>query len=99
MTRRCRSSTPTRTNTGKLVNGTYALAQPLQVTGDQRRQPEHRVRAGHGREPPLALLSYPRAISSDPVTLGFKQSVGAGETLRAGAYGKTLTFTLSTTTP
>ena len=33
------------------------------------------------------------------MTLGFKQSVGAAETLRAGNYGKTLTFTLSTTQP
>jgi hypothetical protein len=33
------------------------------------------------------------------VTVAFKQSIGAGEALRAGTYGKTLTFTLSTTTP
>ena len=29
----------------------------------------------------------------------FSQSIGASETLRTGAYTKTLTFTLSTTTP
>ena len=33
------------------------------------------------------------------MTVAFKQVVGANETLRAGNYGKTLTFTLSTTTP
>ena len=48
---------------------------------------------------PRTLLTWSRAISSDPVTLAFKQSVSAAETLRAGTYGKTLTYTLSTTTP
>jgi hypothetical protein len=33
------------------------------------------------------------------VTIDFKQSIGANEGLRTGAYGKTLTFTLSTTAP
>ena len=34
-----------------------------------------------------------------PVTIAFKQHIGATEPLRTGAYSKTLTFTLSTTTP
>ena len=33
------------------------------------------------------------------MTVGFKQSIGANDALRTGAYSKTLTFTLSTTTP
>ena len=33
------------------------------------------------------------------MTLNFKQTIGANDALRTGAYGKTLTFTLSTTTP
>ena len=33
------------------------------------------------------------------MTVAFKQSVGASEPLRTGAYAKTLTFTLSTTNP
>ena len=37
--------------------------------------------------------------SSTPAAKTFKQVVDANETLRAGNYGKTLTFTLSTTTP
>ncbi len=48
---------------------------------------------------PLALLSYPKEISLDPVTITFKQSIGANEPLRSGSYTKTLTFTLSTTAP
>jgi hypothetical protein len=37
--------------------------------------------------------------SNDVVTIAFKQHIGATEPLRTGAYSKTLTFTLSTTTP
>ena len=33
------------------------------------------------------------------MTLDFKQSIGANDALRTGPYSKTLTFTLSTTTP
>jgi amidase len=38
-------------------------------------------------------------VSNDPVTIAFKQHIGATDPLRTGAYSKTLTFTLSTTTP
>ncbi len=33
------------------------------------------------------------------MTLGFRQAIGASDPLRAGAYSKTLTYTLSTTQP
>ena len=48
---------------------------------------------------PLTLLSWASPISNDAVTLGFQQSVGANYALRAGAYSKTLLFTLASTTP
>ena len=38
-------------------------------------------------------------VSNDPVTIAFKQHVGPTDALRTGTYSKTLTFTLSTTTP
>jgi amidase len=38
-------------------------------------------------------------VSNDPVTIGFRQHIGSTDPLRTGAYAKTLTFTLSTTTP
>ena len=38
-------------------------------------------------------------VSNDPVTITFRQHIGATDALRTGAYSKTLTFTLSTTTP
>ena len=38
-------------------------------------------------------------VSNDPVTVAFKQHIASDEPMRTGAYSKTLTFTLSTTTP
>jgi hypothetical protein len=45
----------------------------------------------------IKTWSAPTTGEIVPVT--FKQAIGASEGLRTGAYGKTLTFTLSTTTP
>ena len=47
----------------------------------------------------MNLLTYTGPTTTDPVTLGFRQAIGATDVLRAGTYSKTLTFTLSTTTP
>ena len=38
-------------------------------------------------------------MSNAPVTITFRQPIGANEALRTGVYSKTLTFTLSTTNP
>ena len=38
-------------------------------------------------------------VSNDPVAITFTQAIGATDALRTGNYSKTLTFTLSTTTP
>ena len=38
-------------------------------------------------------------VSNDASTITFRQHIGAKDALRTGAYTKTLTFTLSTTTP
>jgi aminopeptidase N len=48
---------------------------------------------------PLLLKAYGAPVSNDPVAIGFQQSIAANEPLRTGTYSKTLTFTLSTTTP
>ena len=48
---------------------------------------------------PTPLLSYSGPISNDAVTVGLQQHIGANDALRTGTYSKTLTFTLSTTTP
>jgi alkaline phosphatase len=85
---------PSATNTGRLVNGTFALAQPLQV----------RARSGAfaavgGSAVPTGLLNYTGPVANDAVPIEFKQTIGANEPLRTGAYAKTLTLTLSTTAP
>ena len=76
---------------GKLVNGTFALASPIQAA----------VSGAFGpvSGSPLALHSYSGPVSKDPVTIRFKQSIGGQEALRTGAYAKSLTLTLSTTAP
>jgi hypothetical protein len=45
------------------------------------------------------VKTWSAPISNDPVTVTFKQAIGASDALRTGTYSKTLTFTLSTTTP
>ena len=67
---------PSSTNTGQLVNGAFALAQPLQASasslgGTRRRRPGRRL----GR--PTSLLNYGGPVSNDSVTLTFKQTIGA----------------------
>ena len=52
-----------------------------------------------GSAAPTNLLTYAGPTSNDAVTVTFKQTIGANEALRTGTYNKTLTFTLSTTTP
>jgi hypothetical protein len=47
----------------------------------------------------LNLLTYNAPISNDVVTLEFSQLVKPTDALRTGTYSKTLTYTLSTTTP
>ena len=44
-------------------------------------------------------MTYAAPISNDAVTVTFTQYIGANDALRTGTYSKTLTFTLSTTTP
>jgi X-Pro dipeptidyl-peptidase len=43
--------------------------------------------------------SWSAPVSHDAVTIGFSQHIGSTDALRTGSYSKTLTFTLSTTTP
>ena len=47
----------------------------------------------------LSKSTWDGPASNDPVTITFKQHIDATDALRTGTYSKTLTFTLSTTTP
>jgi hypothetical protein len=82
---------------GHLVNGTFSLPQPLQVRATKSDT------MGTAFNPlgasPLNLLTWNGPVSNDAVTVEYKQSIGANDALRTGSYSKTLTFTLSTTTP
>jgi endonuclease/exonuclease/phosphatase family metal-dependent hydrolase len=79
--------------TGKLVNGTRSLASPLQLNAGGPFAPLH------ADGTPLLLKHYGDVVSNDNTTINVRQSIGANEGLRTGTYGKTLTFTLSTTAP
>jgi autotransporter-associated beta strand protein len=70
---------PDPVNPGKLVNGAFALPQPLQGLG--------------------VVKTWTAPTSNEVVPITFKQAIGAGDPLRTGTYAKTLTFTLSTTSP
>ena len=82
---------PATTAPGKLVNGAFALASPIQAAVSGAFAPVGGA--------PLALHNYSGPVSKDPVTVRFKQSIGGQEALRTGSYAKALTLTLSTTAP
>jgi hypothetical protein len=47
----------------------------------------------------IAPASWAGPVSNALVNIGFTQHIAATDALRTGTYSKTLTFTLSTTTP
>ena len=90
---------PSPTATGRLVNGSSALTQPLQLNASARP-------TRPGRSPPLSTSGTPcpcstlsTPVGTDRSTIGLKQSIAATEALLSGGYAKTLVFTLSATTP
>jgi X-Pro dipeptidyl-peptidase len=90
---------PDTVNTGHLVNGAFALPSALQVNASSPIAGSSAFHELGGSAAPTTLLTYGGPVSNDPVTLGFKQSIGVADALRTGTYAKTLTFTLSTTAP
>jgi photosystem II stability/assembly factor-like uncharacterized protein len=82
---------------GHLVNGSFSLPEAVQANASSA--------GGTGSafapvsETPSTLLTYTGPISNDTVSIGFQQHIGENDALRTGSYSKTLTFTLSTTTP
>ena len=91
---------PSSTATGHLVNGTFSLPSALQVKATSAGGTGGGAYANvGGSAAPTPLLSYAGPVSNDAVTVSFQQHIGATDALRTGTYSKTLTFTLSTTTP
>jgi hypothetical protein len=89
---------PSTTAPGRLVNGTFALAQPVLAAATSPVGKSAGPLAAVGAAP-TPLLTYAAPVSNDTVALQFRQSIAAGDALRTGSYAKPLTFTLSTTTP
>ena len=81
------------------MNGSFALPQKLQASASSIGGTAAAGGAVGGSAAPTTLLNYGGPVSNDNVTIKFKQTIGANDALRTGAYSKTLTFTLSTTTP
>ncbi len=85
---------------GYLVNGSFKLASPLTIRplglGDPTSTPFTPLNSDGT---PKVLKSWSSPVTAAPLTLGLRQAIGGTEPLRAGTYSKTLTFTLSTTTP
>jgi hypothetical protein len=90
---------PSSTATGRLVNGGFALAAPLQFCATSPNGTSAPQAAVGGSAAPTKLLTYAGPLGAEAATLNFKQTIGGNEALRTGGYSKTLTFTLSTTTP
>jgi hypothetical protein len=88
---------PSATAPGHLVNGTFSLPSALKASAASPAGTSAAEGAVSGA--PLRLLSWANPISNDAVAVTFKQDIGANDALRTGSYSKTLTFTLSTTTP
>jgi hypothetical protein len=82
---------PSTNNPGKLVNGTFALAQPVEAAVSGAFAPVTGT--------PTQLHTWAGPVANDKLNLKFKQTIGSSEALRTGSYSKPLTLTLSTTTP
>ena len=89
---------PDAANPGYLVNGAFKLASPVTIRtlglGDPASTPFTPLGAGS-----MSLRSWSGPVTNEQLTIGLRQAISNSEALRAGNYSKTLTFTLSTTTP
>jgi hypothetical protein len=93
-------SDPSTTAPGHLTNDAFALPQVLNVKAANSANPGGTfVPLAEASSTQTNLLTYNGPVTGDVVTLGFRQAIGAGDVLRAGTYNKTLTFSLSATTP
>ena len=83
---------PDTVHPGRLVNGAYAMTQPLKANADNGT-------FGTVSNTPLGVLTYNAPVTNGVATIGLRQDIASTDPLRTGNYAKTLTFTLSTTNP
>jgi hypothetical protein len=76
------------------VRSVFVLPQPLQARVGSAAFGDVGSAAA-----PLSLRSWSGPTSNEGVAVDFSQLVSANDPLRTGTYSKTLTFTLSTTSP
>jgi hypothetical protein len=88
---------PSANAPGHLVNGAFSLPSALKATATSAGGVAAAGGAVSGS--PLTLLTYAGPVSNDVAAIAFAQDIGQTDALRTGTYSKTLTFTLSTTTP
>ena len=90
---------PSSVATGHLVNGTFSLPEPLQARARNAANTGTTYANVGSSASPLTLLTWNGPVSNNLVTLNFSQLIKATDPLLRGTYNKTLTLTLSTTTP
>src|SRR3954469_10044452 len=90
---------PSSVANGHLVNGAFSLPEPLQARASNAANTGTTYANVGSSASPLTLLTWNGPVSNDLVTLSFNQLIKATDALRTGTYNKTLTVTLSTTTP
>ena len=90
---------PSSVATGHLVNGSFSLPQALQARASSAAGAGGAFAPVGGSAAPTALLTYAGPVSNDAVAMTFQQAIASSDALRTGSYSKSLTFTLSTTTP
>ena len=84
-------------NPGFLLNGSTPLASALKVCATSSTSPACSYSSLGATA--QQLLAFGSSAAATPLTVGLRQSIGAGDALTAGTYGKSLTFTLSAGTP
>ncbi|HEY6888326.1 MAG TPA: hypothetical protein VI300_11120 [Solirubrobacter sp.] len=91
------TASTTATVVSSAGDATLTVADPSTVA------PGHLVNGAFALPQALGGLgvvkTYAAPVSNDAVPVTFTQPIAATDALRTGAYSKTLTFTLSTTTP
>ena len=90
---------PNAASVGHLVNGSFVLPSPLQARARNAMNTGTAFNNVGSSASPLNLLTWSAPISNDAVSLEFSSTSARATRCVRGTYAKTLTFTLSTTTP
>jgi len=86
------TATTTATVTSTAADAALSVSDPGHLTNGAFSLPEAlRVE--------IAPATWAGPVSNAASTITFRQHIGAGDALRTGAYSRTLTFTLATTSP